>query len=151
MNKKIIIAAAVIFIIAVAVIITFSKTETAPEAANNNDSAQNNNSNQAAPEAPVKEFSMTSFYEVVDGQPKPQYSLKEMTVNQGDKVRIKITVTKGAHDFNIDEFNIKAATPLNQEVTVEFTADKAGEFIYYCSVPGHRQNGHWGTFKVLAQ
>ena len=100
---------------------------------------------------PVKEFSMTSFVEMVDGKPKPQYSLKEITVNQGDKVRLKIMVTAGAHNFNLDEFNIKADTPLNQEVAVEFTADKAGEFIYYCSMPGHRANGHWGTLKVLAQ
>lgn len=102
-------------------------------------------------EAAVKEFSMTSFVAMVDGQPKPQYSLKEITVNQGDKVRIKITVTAGLHNFNLDEFNIRSETPLNQEVVVEFTADKAGEFIYYCSKPGHRQNGHWGTLKVLAQ
>lgn len=102
-------------------------------------------------EAAVKEFFMTSFVEIVDGQPKPQYSLKEITVNKGDKVKIKITVTKGAHNFNLDEFNIKADTPLNQEVTAEFTADKTGEFIYYCSMPGHRANGHWGTLKVLAQ
>lgn len=108
----------------------------------------------AAPEnkaVAVKEFSMTSFVKIVDGQPKPQYSLKEITVNKGDKVKIKITTTKGAHNFNLDEFNIHAATPLNQEVAVEFTADKTGEFIYYCSMPGHRANGHWGTLKVLAR
>ena len=99
--------------------------------------------------APVKEFTMTSFVEMVDGKPKPQYSLKEITVNRGDLVRIKITVTAGTHNFNLDEFNIYAETPLNQEVTVEFTADKAGEFIYYCSIPGHRANGHWGTLKVI--
>lgn len=155
---------AIVIVVAIAAIIVFNKTKPAAEVANNNDNIQNNNSDPAAPEAPVnqknekadkeapvKEFSMTSFYEMVDGQPKPQYSLKEMTVNQGDKVRVKVMVTKGAHNFNLDEFNVKADTPLNQEVTVEFTADKAGEFIYYCSMPGHRQNGHWGTLKVLAQ
>lgn len=105
----------------------------------------------ATEEAAVKEFSMTSFVEMVDGKPKPQYSLKEITVNKGDKVKIKITVTKGTHNFNLDEFNVHAETPLNQEVAVEFTADKAGEFIYYCSMPGHRANGHWGTLKVLVQ
>lgn len=98
---------------------------------------------------PVKEFTMTSFVEMVDGQPKPQYSLKEMTVNKGDLVRIKITVTKGMHDFKIDEFNVYADTQLDKEYIVEFTADKAGEFVYYCTKPGHRQNGHWGTLKVI--
>lgn len=99
-------------------------------------------------EAPVKEFVMTSFYEMEDGKPFPQYSVKELRVKKGDRVRIKVTNTKGSHDINIDEFGVKAETPLDQEVTVEFTADKAGEFVYYCSKPGHRQNGHWGTLIV---
>lgn len=100
------------------------------------------------PAAAVKEFTMTSFYEVVDGQPKPQFSMKEITVKKGDKVRIKVTNTKGNHDFNIDEYNIRQATPLDQEVTIEFTADQAGEFVYYCSTPNHRALGQWGTLKV---
>lgn len=98
---------------------------------------------------PVKEFAMESFVEFVGGQPKPQYSLKEITVNRGDLVRIKITVTSGMHDFKIDEYNVYADTPLNQEIVVEFVADKAGEFVYYCTKPGHRQNGHWGALRVL--
>ena len=32
---------------------------------------------------------------------------------------------------------------------IEFTADKAGEFTYYCSVQGHKQKGQWGTLKVI--
>ena len=63
-------------------------------------------------------------------------------------MRIKVTVTKGMHDFNIDEFNVHVKTPLNEQTAVEFTADKAGKFIYYCSMPGHRANGHWGTLTV---
>jgi len=97
----------------------------------------------------VKEFSMTSFVKVVDGKYFPQYSLKEITVNKGDKVRIKITVTSGMHDFKIDEYNVYADTQPNKEYIVEFTADKAGEFIYYCTKPGHREKGQWGTLKVL--
>ena len=97
----------------------------------------------------VKEFTMTSFYEIVDGKPKPQFSLSEIIVNKGDTVRIKITNTKGTHDFTIDEYKVYAETPLNEEVVVEFTADKAGEFVYYCAKPGHRAGGQWGTLKVL--
>lgn len=92
----------------------------------------------------VKEFSMTSYY---DAEGK-WFSLKEMSVKKGDKVRVKVTNTKGTHDFTIDEYGIKKMTPLNEEVVVEFTADKAGEFAYYCSVPGHRAGGQWGTLKV---
>src|SRR3990167_3158641 len=60
----------------------------------------------------VKEFTMESFVEFVDGQPKPQFSLKEIMVNKGDKVKIKITNIKGTHDFKLDEFNIYVGTPL---------------------------------------
>lgn len=100
-------------------------------------------------EREVKEFVMKSFVEFVDGKPKPQFDLKEITVNKGDKVRIKITVTKGEHDFKIDEFNVYADTKLNEEMIVEFTADKSGEFVYYCTKTGHRAAGHWGTLKVV--
>lgn len=98
---------------------------------------------------PVKEFVMNSFVEFVDGKPKPQFAPNTLTVKKGDFVRIKITVTKGMHDFKLDEFGIYAATPLNQETLVEFTADKAGTFIYYCNQPGHRELGHWGTLTVV--
>ncbi len=96
----------------------------------------------------VKETTMTSFYEMVDGQPKPQFSVKEIKVKKGDLVRIKVTNTKGMHDINIDEFNIHKATPLDEEVVIEFVADKTGDFVYYCSMPGHRAGGHWGTLRV---
>ncbi|MBI5732523.1 dienelactone hydrolase family protein [Candidatus Jorgensenbacteria bacterium] len=96
----------------------------------------------------IKEFTMTSFFEMKDNKPAPQFSIKEISVNKGNRVRINVTNTKGMHDFAIDEYGIKKETPLNEEVTIEFTADKAGEFIYYCSKPGHRQNGQWGTLKV---
>src|SRR3989338_10223931 len=92
----------------------------------------------------VKEFVMESFYD----ENGIWFSLKDISVSKGDIVRIKVTNIKGNHDFVIDEYDIKKDTPLNEEVIIEFTADKAGEFIYYCSVPGHRQKGQWGTLKV---
>lgn len=100
-------------------------------------------------EPTVKEFVMESYTEIIDGKYYPKFSPEEITVNKGDKVRIRITNTKGTHDFKIDEFGVYTETPLNQEMTVEFVADKAGSFEYYCTKPGHRQNGHWGTLKVL--
>lgn len=149
MNKKILIWIVVIVVIVAFIILLTGKNSKGNGMVNNikddkSDvlSVTNNDSN-------VKEFTMTSFVEMVDGKPKPQYSLKEITVNKGDKVRIKITVTAGMHNFNIDEYGINIDTPLNKEVVAEFVADKAGEFVYYCSKPGHRQNGHWGTLKVL--
>jgi nitrite reductase (NO-forming) len=52
------------------------------------------------------------------------------------------------HNFNLDEFNISAETPKDEVTTIEFIADKTGSFQYYCSKPGHRAAGHWGTLIV---
>jgi len=144
MNKKFIISGIIVAAIALIVIFLVTNDDRKDE-----NSEKIEDANQVAVEIPVKEFTMTSFVEMVDGKPYPQYSLKEMTVNKGDLVRIKITVTAGMHDFKIDEYNIYADTKLDEEMVVEFVADQAGEFVYYCTKPGHRQNGHWGTLKVL--
>lgn len=100
---------------------------------------------KTASDRPVKEFTMESYYDNTG----IWFSLKEIGVNKGDLVRIKITNIKGMHDFKIDELGVYSETPLNQETVVEFVADKAGEFIYYCAKPGHRQKGQWGTLKVI--
>ncbi len=104
-------------------------------------------STEEAAEAPAddtKNFAMTSYYD----EKGKWFSLKEIEVKKGDKVRIKVTNTKGMHDFVIDEYGIKQETPLDETTVIEFTADKAGEFVYYCSKPGHREGGQWGTLKV---
>lgn len=146
--KKTIITIVIIGVIAAIAVFTLNKNKQITETSSVEGNIQNNNSENK--KQIVKEFSMESFVEFVDGQPKPQFSLKEITVNKGDLVKIKIMVTKGTHDFKIDEFNVYADTKeLNKEYVVEFTADKAGEFIYYCAKPGHRANGQWGTLKVL--
>ena len=92
----------------------------------------------------IKEFMMTAFY---DAKGK-WFSLKDMNVKKGDTVRVKITNTAGMHDFVIDELGVKQTLPLNKEVTMEFTANKVGNFVYYCSMPGHRAGGQWGTLHV---
>lgn len=92
----------------------------------------------------IKEFTTTAYYD----DKGVWYSLKEMRVKQGERVRVKATNTKGMHDFVIDELGVKQELPLNQEVVVEFTADKKGTFVYYCSKPGHRAKGQWGNLIV---
>ncbi|MGH9858331.1 MAG: cupredoxin domain-containing protein [Acidobacteriota bacterium] len=78
------------------------------------------------------------------------YSPAEIRVQQGDTVRI--TLQNGGtmpHDWRLDEFNAATSviTPGQQE-TIEFVADQAGEFEYYCSVGQHRQQGMVGTLIV---
>lgn len=96
----------------------------------------------------VKEIAMDSYTEVKNGQYLPRFSLKEVSVKKGDRVKFNIYVKSGNHDFAIDEFAIHAHTPTGEITTVEFVADKAGEFVFYCHKPGHRAKGQWGVLKV---
>ena len=107
------------------------------------------NENEIGGTGEVKKFNTDSFFVMENGKPHPQFSLKEITVKKGDKVKINVNAINGTHNFNLDEFNIHSETPTGKVTAVEFTADKVGEFIYYCSMPGHRANGHWGTLKVV--
>ena len=95
-------------------------------------------------EMPIKEFTMTAYYD----EKGKWFSLKEMTVKKGDMVRVRITNTKGMHDFVIDELGVSKELPLNEEVTISFVASSTGDFVYYCSMPGHRAGGQWGTLHV---
>lgn len=102
------------------------------------------NKETAAPTGDVKEFSTTAYFDEAGAW----FSLKEIRVKKGNTVRIKATNTKGMHDFSLDEFGVKKELSLNQEVTIEFVANKAGEFTYYCSKPGHRAKGQFGKLIV---
>lgn len=89
----------------------------------------------------VKEFTIT-------GSPF-KFDLKTITVKKGQKVRIVFKNAQGTHDFVLDEFGVK--TPVikaGDEATVEFVAEKAGNFEYYCSVGNHRTMGMKGTLVV---
>jgi len=98
--------------------------------------------------APVKEFTMESYTNIVSGAYHPRFSIGQMNVIKWDKVIIHIKTTSGMHNFNLDEFNVHAETPKDETTTVEFIADQTGSFQYYCSKPGHRAAGHWGTLIV---
>jgi heme/copper-type cytochrome/quinol oxidase subunit 2 len=77
------------------------------------------------------------------------YSVKSIAVKKGQKVKITMTSKDMMHDFNIDELNVHMPTTKAGETnTIEFTADKAGTFEYYCSVGQHRKMGQVGKITV---
>jgi plastocyanin len=79
-----------------------------------------------------------------------RYTPVEIRVNRGDTVRITYVNTRGVHDWVLDEFDVATARiSAGQSETVEFVADQAGEFEFYCSVPGHRAGGMFGRFIVV--
>lgn len=89
----------------------------------------------------VKEFTFVS-----EGL---KFAPNEIKVKVGDKVRITYKNMKGQHNLALDEFNVKTKL-LNagEEETVEFVADKAGKYEFYCPVPGHKAGGMKGTLIV---
>lgn len=92
-------------------------------------------------EAGVKEFT-------VEGS-NFSFTPSSLTVNEGDTVRITFKNTGGMHDFVIDEFSTRTEVIQGgEEETIEFVADKAGSYEFYCSVGSHRAMGMMGTLVV---
>lgn len=82
---------------------------------------------------PVKEFTMTAKQWTFDPA--------VIAVKLGDKVRIKVKSIDVTHGFALPDFNVKVDLVPNKEETVEFIADKKGEFTFFCSImcgAGHR-------------
>lgn len=78
-----------------------------------------------------------------------EFSEKEMRVNEGDVVKVVFTSESGFHDWVVDEFDAATEQVQTGNATeVIFTADKAGEYEYYCSVGQHRAQGMVGTLIV---
>ena len=82
----------------------------------------------------IKEFDITAK--------KFEFIPSTITVNQGDKVRLNIKSVDVTHGFAISEFGISENLRPGKTVTVEFTADKKGEYTFFCSV--YCGGGHSG-------
>ena len=57
-----------------------------------------------------------------------------ITVNKDDLVKLKIKSIDVKHGFKISDFDINIDLNPNQEITIEFKADKIGSFPFSCSV-----------------
>jgi cytochrome c oxidase subunit 2 len=55
-------------------------------------------------------------------------------VKKGDRVKLVVTATDRDHGFKLEAFHIEQKLPRGEAVTVEFTADQAGTFLFQCSV-----------------
>jgi len=64
-----------------------------------------------------------------------------ITVNEGDEVKLNIKSVDVTHGFSISEFGVSERLTPGKTTTVEFTADKAGEYTFFCSVPCGRGHG----------
>ncbi len=85
----------------------------------------------------VKEFDIEAF--------QFGFEPSTITVNNGDRVRIRLTSRDVTHGFSIMQFNVKTEIEPGKTSVVEFTANKSGNFTFFCSFycgDGHsEQNG----------
>lgn len=134
-----------LFILSFVLLFSFSACSNVEDSTTNVNTVENVDSLPVdVQEKQVFTLSAKSFAYVMDGVESP-----DLKVKLGDTVRIDLSVTDGFHDFVIDEFS--AATDrinAGESTFVEFVADKAGTFEYYCSIGAHRAAGMFGKFIV---
>lgn len=77
------------------------------------------------------------------------FSIEDITVKKGDRVKIVLVNKEGFHDWVNDLFNARTEQiNAGQTAEVEFVADQVGTSEYYCSVGKHRQMGMVGNLIV---
>jgi nitrite reductase (NO-forming) len=76
-----------------------------------------------------------------------------LSANVGDVIEIHLSSGEGAeHDISFPDFDVTSAkVGAGKPAMLTFTADKAGEFTYFCTVPGHRQAGMEGKLQVAGE
>jgi plastocyanin len=72
----------------------------------------------------------------------------DITVEAGEDLAIVLTSEDLLHDFTIDELDAHVAADRGETAEGGLTAEGAGTYTYYCSVPGHREAGMEGTLTV---
>ena len=74
----------------------------------------------------VREFNVTAM--------RFAFEPSTVTVNKGDQVILHMTSTDVTHGISLPDYNILQTLPPGETKTVTFTADKAGQFTFFCSV-----------------
>ncbi len=150
-NKGLWIIIIVLAVLAAGYYLVNSQSKTEPEPANqvNNEQPQVNNASEENNNQVVTEEESTGEVKAFTLMAKNfEYSVKEIKVKQGNKVRLTMKIEDGFHDVVIDEFNVRTPQIKSGEASIEFVADKAGIFEYYCSVGQHRAMGMFGKLIV---
>jgi plastocyanin len=89
----------------------------------------------------VKEFTIQGF--------AYGYSPSTIEVNKGDLVKITFVSDDILHNLSIEGYNIATdSVSKGQSSTIQFTANMAGTFAFYCSIPGHSDAGMVGKLIV---
>lgn len=151
MNKTIIAVSAVVLAVAVGGFVVYNNQKTTSQPATETvvedsmqaspTSAMEDSASEAAKMQEVKEFTVTGA--------AFKFNPTEIRVKKGDRVKVTFKSVGGFHDFVVDEYGVATKQLASgQEEVVEFTADKAGTFEFYCSVANHRAMGMKGNLIV---
>lgn len=81
---------------------------------------------QSVPEPARKEFTITAK--------KWSFQPSEIRVNKGDQVHLTINSIDVTHGFSLGQYGISEILRSGKTVEVDFVADKAGDFTFFCSV-----------------
>jgi nitrite reductase (NO-forming) len=82
----------------------------------------------------------------IDGRVNPR-----LLVHEGETVQVNLINGEGAeHDIVIDQYPARSDRVIGRgaSTSIAFLADRAGEFSYFCSIPGHRESGLEGRIQV---
>ena len=80
---------------------------------------------ESRPAGAVHEIQMTAK--------KYEFNPSTVTVKKGERVKLLITALDKDHGIKIEAFGVSQVLKKGEPATVEFTADKAGEFPFVCS------------------
>jgi len=75
----------------------------------------------------------------------------EFTVNTGQVVTLSLTSGDKTHVFKFDDAGLQAVAigvAGNETRAITFNAPVAGDYTFYCDVPGHRGRGETGVMHV---
>lgn len=104
-------------------------------------------SDQQPPPPPAETQGTTKEFTIHEQSFK--FDVKTITVNEGDTVKITVVNDNGLHNFAVPDFDTRTTTGSSPNTqTIEFVADKTGEFPYICEVDGHRSLGLEGKLIV---
>jgi len=96
----------------------------------------------------------TSLVDVFNGQVTIEagsyyFNPNIIRVRKGEKIKLTLTGVSMMHDLKIDELKVVVpVTKSGESSTIEFTADKVGEYEFYCSIGNHRSQGQIGNLIV---
>lgn len=76
----------------------------------------------------------SEFHEIKMIAKKYEFDPSVITVKKGEKVRLIITATDRDHGIKIEGYDINQRLKKGVPTMIDFTADKAGEFPFKCSV-----------------